>query len=167
MALCFSQLWGILSFEIIVFFSYLWATITERKFNEGSFIWVYCAKLKKHGGPCVSGQCYLTSNDGHVKTVLLCLRNLLWHFCGLCRYGWWESSVERGPGCRTMVLTPHALHLAVRGLQRSLWSDPQWYQCVPVSKHCSQTYLRAHQTAPAPEIPDPAYLSSLPGHHSM
>lgn len=113
MALCFSQLWGILSFEIIVLFSYLWATITERKFNEGSFIWVYCAKLNKHGGPCVSGQCYLTSNDRHVKTVLLCVRNLLWHF----------SVAFAGMGDESPLLNGD--------LDAELWSSPLMHYTSP------------------------------------
>lgn len=90
----------------------------------------------------------------------------LWCFCGLCCYGW-KSSTEWGPGRGAVVLSPHALYLTFRWLQRSVWSNPQRYQCVPVSRHCSQTYLRTHQTARAPEIPHPPHLPPLSGHHTM
>lgn len=90
----------------------------------------------------------------------------LWCFCGLCCYGW-KSSTEWGPGRGAVVLSPHALYLTFRWLQRSVWSNPQRYQCVPVSRHCSQTYLRTHQTARAPEIPHPPHLAPLSGHHTM
>lgn len=102
----------------------------------------------------------------HVKVFSRCVGIDLWCFCGLCCYGW-KSSTEWGPGCGAVVFSPHALYLTFWWLQRSVWSNPQRYQCVPVSRHCSQTYLRTHQTARAPEIPHPPHLPSLSGHHTM
>lgn len=102
----------------------------------------------------------------HVKFSHVVLGIDLWCFCGLCCYGW-KSSTEWGPGRGAVVLSPHALYLTFRWLQRSVWSNPQRYQCVPVSRHCSQTYLRTHQTARAPEIPHPPHLAPLSGHHTM
>lgn len=145
----------------------LLTTITERKFNEGSFICVHCAKINKYGGSGVSGQCNLTGNITAMwKFSHVVLGIDLWHFCGLCRYGW-KSSTEWGPGRGAVVLSPHALYLTFRGLQRSVWSNPQRYQCVPVSRHCSQTYLRTHQTARAPEIPHTPHLTPLSGYHAI
>lgn len=55
----------------------LLVTITERKFNEGSFICVYCAKINKYGGSYVSGQCNLMEYYCNVKVFSRCVRNWL------------------------------------------------------------------------------------------